>query len=226
MRTVNGSATQTASGRLDPICGGFVRTPHHLDAQEQHEDLAEVAAVIEELRELARGVRPALLDAGLGPALRELAARAPLPVEVTATSERFPPELETAAYFVACEGLTNAVKHAAAGRVRLSVGRRGDAVVVCVADDGIGGAMPANGSGLTGLSQHIETTHAVALVSLGGFGYLLKDRVLDVGEFLDTAVRVASGGSALDPKAVASLVAPADGEPLAHLSERERDVWD
>jgi signal transduction histidine kinase len=117
--------------------------------------LAEVTAVIEELRELARGVRPALLDAGLAPALRELAARAPLPVDVTATSERFPPELETAAYFVACEGLTNAVKHAAAGRVRLSVSRRGTSMVVCVADDGVGGALPASGSGLTGLSDRV-----------------------------------------------------------------------
>ena len=117
--------------------------------------LAEVVGVIEDLRELARGVRPALLDAGLGPALRELAARAPLPVEVSATTERFPPELETAAYFVACEGLTNAVKHAGAGQVRLSVARQGAAVVVRVADDGVGGATPTNGSGLTGLSDRV-----------------------------------------------------------------------
>jgi DNA-binding NarL/FixJ family response regulator len=74
------------------------------------------------------------------------------------------------------------------------------------------------------LSQHIETTHAVELVTLGGFGYLLKDRVLDVGEFLDTAARVGAGGSALDPKVVASLLAPRDSGPLARLSERERDV--
>jgi signal transduction histidine kinase len=151
-----------AQQRLVSI-GLALRHAQHLLGAERDPDvegtiegaLAEVAAVIEELRELARGVRPALLDAGLGPALRELAARAPLPVEVTATSERFPPELETAAYFVACEGLTNAVKHAGAGKVRLSVGRQGDAVVVCVADDGVGGATPANGSGLTGLSDRV-----------------------------------------------------------------------
>ena len=59
------------------------------------------------------------------------------------------------------------------------------------------------------LSQHIETTHAVNLVAHGGFGYLLKDRVLEVGEFLATAERVAAGGSALDPIVVASLVSPA-----------------
>jgi hypothetical protein len=58
------------------------------------------------------------------------------------------------------------------------------------------------------LSQHIETTHAVDLVSRAGFGYLLKDRVLEVGEFLATAQRIANGGSALDPKVVARLVDP------------------
>jgi DNA-binding NarL/FixJ family response regulator len=79
--------------------------------------------------------------------------------------------------------------------------------------------------GVLVLSQHIETTHAVALVTLGGFGYLLKDRVLVVGEFLDAAERVAQGGSALDPKVVASLVsARGEAGPLAELTEREREV--
>lgn len=75
------------------------------------------------------------------------------------------------------------------------------------------------------LSQHIETTHAVALVALGGFGYLLKDRVLEVGEFLSAAERVAQGGSALDPQVVASLVSPprANG-PIGELTERCREV--
>jgi DNA-binding NarL/FixJ family response regulator len=74
------------------------------------------------------------------------------------------------------------------------------------------------------LSQHIETGHAVNLVALGGFGYLLKDRVLEVGEFLATAERIAAGGSALDPTVVTSLVAPVDSGPLGRLSERERNV--
>ena len=79
--------------------------------------------------------------------------------------------------------------------------------------------------GVLVLSQHIETTHAIELVSLGGFGYLLKDRVLDVGEFLDAAQRVASGGSALDPQVVSRLLAQAnDDDPLGELSEREREV--
>ena len=83
----------------------------------------------------------------------------------------------------------------------------------------------APGLGVLLLSQHIETSHAVELVTLGGFGYLLKDRVLEVAEFLATAERVARGGSALDPKVVASLVSrPAEDDPLAELTEREREV--
>ena len=79
--------------------------------------------------------------------------------------------------------------------------------------------------GVLVLSQHIETTHAVELVSRGGFGYLLKDRVLDVTEFLEAAGRVASGGSALDPQVVAGLLcAPGGDGPLSELSDREREV--
>jgi DNA-binding NarL/FixJ family response regulator len=79
--------------------------------------------------------------------------------------------------------------------------------------------------GVLVLSQHIETEHAVGLVRLGGFGYLLKDRVLDVADFLDAAERVAGGGSALDPKVVARLVSPLAGDDrLRQLSEREREV--
>jgi DNA-binding NarL/FixJ family response regulator len=78
--------------------------------------------------------------------------------------------------------------------------------------------------GVLVLSQHIETTHAVTLVAHGGFGYLLKDRVLEVGEFLAAAERVAAGGSALDPTVVASLVSPLDHGPVGRLSERERGV--
>jgi DNA-binding NarL/FixJ family response regulator len=75
------------------------------------------------------------------------------------------------------------------------------------------------------LSQHIETTHSVALVRLGGFGYLLKNRVLDVGEFLATAERVSHGGSALDPEVVAILVSSdRHGGRLADLTDREREV--
>lgn len=78
--------------------------------------------------------------------------------------------------------------------------------------------------GVLVLSQHVETSGVVALASQGGFGYLLKDRVLDVTEFLAAAERVARGGSALDPQVVATLLTPGAGDVLAALSEREREV--
>jgi DNA-binding NarL/FixJ family response regulator len=74
------------------------------------------------------------------------------------------------------------------------------------------------------LSQHVETRHSLDLVAAGGFGYLLKDRVLDVDDFLDALRRVAAGGSALDPEVVAALVGPRRDDPLAALSPREREV--
>ncbi|MEP6760725.1 MAG: response regulator transcription factor [Sporichthyaceae bacterium] len=80
------------------------------------------------------------------------------------------------------------------------------------------------GVGVLVLSQHIETTHAVDLVGRAGFGYMLKDRVLEVEEFLATASRVAAGGSALDPTVVQTLVDVTSGSPLDRLTERERSV--
>ena len=81
------------------------------------------------------------------------------------------------------------------------------------------------GVGVLVLSQHVETQHAIALVSEGGFGYLLKDRVLDVQEFIDAAERVSRGGSALDPQVVAALLSPTGGDArLADLTAREREV--
>ena len=77
--------------------------------------------------------------------------------------------------------------------------------------------------GVLVLSQHVESTGAVGLVSQGGFGYLLKDRVLHVSEFLEAAERVARGGSALDPEVVASLVGD-ERDALAALTDREREV--
>ncbi len=75
------------------------------------------------------------------------------------------------------------------------------------------------------LSQHVESRHSVELVSTGAFGYLLKDRVLDVGDFLDALTRVAAGGSALDPEVVARLIGHRrDADRLARLTPREREV--
>jgi signal transduction histidine kinase len=117
--------------------------------------VAEVAATIDELRELAHGLHPTALQAGLGPALRELVSRVPVAVEVATTPDRYPPDIEAAAYFVACEGLANAVKHAQAERIALRVARHDSRLVVSVADDGMGGADADAGSGLLGLSDRV-----------------------------------------------------------------------
>jgi signal transduction histidine kinase len=118
--------------------------------------VAALGDAVEELRELARGVRPASLDGGLAPALRELAARAPISTEVQATEERCDREVETAAYFVASEALTNAVKHAGGSRVVLRAGRENGRLTLSVADDGGGGATPDREGGLTGLADRVE----------------------------------------------------------------------
>ncbi|HLM26636.1 MAG TPA: histidine kinase [Thermoleophilaceae bacterium] len=132
---------------------------HELGAGEASATLDSVVAgltdAITELRELASGVRPAALDDGLAPALEELAARAPIRTEVTATSERFSADLEAAAYFVASEGLTNAVKHAGGSQVRLQARRSDGRLVLRVEDDGRGGAAPGGGSGLVGLADRV-----------------------------------------------------------------------
>ena len=117
----------------------------------------ELALALEELRELARGIHPAVLtDRGLTAALETLAARAPLPVELQAPTERLAPPVEAAAYYVVAEALTNVVKYAEASAVNVTVEQRDGHVVVEVADDGVGGAKPAEGSGLSGLADRVE----------------------------------------------------------------------
>jgi signal transduction histidine kinase len=132
--------------------------------------VVEIAGAIEELRELAHGLRPSSLDAGLGSALRELARRAPLPVSIATTGERFAPDAETTAYFVAIEALTNAVKHAHASRVALCADQRDGALILRVADDGIGGATPHGGSGLSGMADRLAAVGGTLTVDSGHTG--------------------------------------------------------
>jgi PAS domain S-box-containing protein len=118
----------------------------------------ELARALEELRELARGIHPAVLtDRGLAAALEALAARAPLPVDLALTEDRLPPSVEAAAYYVVSEALANVAKYAEASAVEVSVTRLNGAAVVEVADDGIGGADPNRGSGLRGLADRVES---------------------------------------------------------------------
>jgi signal transduction histidine kinase len=118
--------------------------------------VADLAATIEELRDLARQLPLAQLDAGIGAAFRELAERAPLPVIVEAPVERLERSIETTAYFVGCEGLTNVIKHANASAATLRAIRRNGSLVVSVADNGIGGAAARPSSGLSGLADRVH----------------------------------------------------------------------
>lgn len=118
---------------------------------------AEAKRAMVELRDLARGVHPAVLtDRGLGPALSAVAARSAVPVSVdVAVTGRLDETTEGIAYFVACEALANVAKHSRATEARVVVRRRGDRLVLEVTDDGIGGAVPT-GSGLQGLKDRVE----------------------------------------------------------------------
>jgi signal transduction histidine kinase len=119
---------------------------------------AELGAAIEELRELARGIHPAVLtEQGLAPAVRTLAARSPLPVQITSVpEERFPAPVEAAAYFVVSEALANVAKHAHASAARVSLVRENGVLSVAVRDDGVGGACPNGRSGLAGLADRVH----------------------------------------------------------------------
>jgi len=111
-----------------------------------------------ELRDLARGIHPPVLDSGLAEALATLAAQSIIPVELTADiGERPTPAIETIAYFCAAELLANAAKHSGANRVLLDVTQRADTLRLQVSDDGVGGADLARGSGLSGLVQRVRT---------------------------------------------------------------------
>jgi len=117
--------------------------------------VAEVGATIVDLRQIAAGVRPARLDDGLSAALRDLASSAPISVDVEAHGERVAASVEAAAYFVACEALTNAVKYASASKVSMRAVRENGALHVSVSDDGVGGAVLRRGSGLAGLQDRV-----------------------------------------------------------------------
>jgi signal transduction histidine kinase len=137
---------------------------------------AELGSALEELRALARGLHPPILsEAGLAPALETLARRAAIPVEIVAVpSARLPEAVETAAYYVAAEGVANALKHARPSHVRIEVSRTDGGAVVAVVDDGRGGAT-LQGSGLRGLRDRVEALDgSLAVESEPGRGTTLR----------------------------------------------------
>ena len=144
---------------------------------EAHE---ESKLALAELRDLARGIHPAILtERGLGPAIEELASRAPIPVTVEEVPDgRLTPSAEAAAYFVVAECLSNVAKYAQADEASVRARREVRRIVVEVSDDGIGGADPANGSGLRGLADRVEALDgALTVRSVAGEGTTVRAEI-------------------------------------------------
>jgi PAS domain S-box-containing protein len=140
----------------------------------------ELALALDELRELARGLHPALLsNRGLRAAVEALAGRLPVSVEIAdIPDERLPEPIEAAAYYVIAEALTNATKYAQASTVRVLVAASDASAVVEVSDDGVGGADTAAGSGLRGLADRVEALGgALEVVSPRGAGTSLRAEI-------------------------------------------------
>jgi signal transduction histidine kinase len=140
----------------------------------------ELRLALEELRELARGIHPAILtDRGLPAALQTLIDRAPLPVELAeAPDERLPAPVEAAAYFVVAESLTNVAKYASASQASISVLRRNGHAIVEVRDDGVGGADPSAGTGLRGLADRLTVIDGrLDVVSPKGAGTVVRAEI-------------------------------------------------
>jgi signal transduction histidine kinase len=132
----------------------------------------QLQVAVEELRELARGIHPAVLtESGLAAALEALANRLPIPVSVEADIERLPSDVEATAYFVASEALQNVVKHSGATKAGVSASQANGMLVIQVVDDGVGGAKLNGGSGLRGLTDRVEALGGrVRIESLPGSG--------------------------------------------------------
>jgi signal transduction histidine kinase len=149
-------------------------------SEEIQRELSRIAdglgAALDELQKISRGIHPAVLsEAGLVPALKALARRSGAPITLDLNIDsRFEEPLEVAAYYVACEAVANAVKHARASVVELRVHCRDDALVLSFRDDGIGGADPSRGSGLLGLTDRVEALGGtITVVSPHGRGTTL-----------------------------------------------------
>ena len=123
--------------------------------------------ILDELREIARGIHPAVLtDGGLDAALKALARRSAIPVELDVRiGHRMPEPVEVGAYYLVSEALTNAAKHSRASVVHVEAATEGDVVLLVIRDDGIGGADTAQGSGLIGLSDRAEALDGTMKIS-------------------------------------------------------------
>jgi signal transduction histidine kinase len=179
-----------AGRRLEELQETLSRVRLDATGQQTRDQIArgedQLRQAAEELRQLAQGLHPrALSEHGLAGALAGLAEGSPVPVEISVASSRLAPHVEAAAYFVCSEGLANVAKYAAASRAAISVTPGPGTIVIVVSDDGVGGADPRTGSGLTGLADRVETlggtfrvesmpgrgTRLAAEIPLGGQAY-------------------------------------------------------
>ena len=146
----------------------FAVPPELPELQKQVSRVAdELEALLDELREISRGIHPAILsEGGLGPALRALGRRSSIPIDVNVpTTRRYPEPVEVTVYYVASEALANAVKHADASATTLVLEENEDVLRLIVRDDGVGGADPGRGSGLAGLKDRVEALGGAIAVS-------------------------------------------------------------
>jgi PAS domain S-box-containing protein len=142
--------------------------------------ITELREALEELRELARGIHPAMLTKyGLERAVAALAVRSPVPVQIAAMpEERLPPPVEVAAYYIMAEAITNVAKYAAASHITVTVDQAGDCTRVEVTDDGIGGADLAAGSGLRGIADRVEALNGhLQVISPIGVGTTVRAEI-------------------------------------------------
>jgi GAF domain-containing protein len=140
----------------------------------------DLIALTDELRELSRGIHPAILsDAGLDDALKALARRSAIPVDLDVSFQgRYDPTLEATVYYVVAESITNAVKHAQASSVAVHGGLRGEAIELEIEDNGVGGADPRRGTGLIGLKDRVDTLGGtISFASPAGAGTKIRLRL-------------------------------------------------
>jgi signal transduction histidine kinase len=185
-----------------------------------------LGAALQELRDLSRGLHPAILgEAGLGPAVRALARHSPLPVRVQVRADgRLPGSCEATAYYVAAEAFTNAAKHAAASAVDILIERTDGALTVQVRDDGVGGADATRGSGLVGLRDRVEAVGGtMTLDSPARAGTVLTVRLPVTAEDHLSERTVVHPPVRCEPAENSCLASASSSTPV--ISSATRSIW-
>ena len=142
------------------------------------EAVAQLSTAVSELRQIAHGIRPSCLNDGLGPALASLVGSVPIPVDFEVGVKGLADDVETTAYFVACEAITNVVKHSRATQIVVRVDKRQDLLYVRVRDNGVGGAQLRDGAGLSGVADRVGAQGGTLVVDSPGGGGTTVEAVL------------------------------------------------